>query len=826
MKIGDCGIQGRPNKSPPNQGIIAQVTSLPSLNRLIALLLLSMSATVISAQTHVASDLARQVLSATLDPTECYHVREIEIRQQDVTFYLTEGYLIFGKPVNGAPISAVFSSEVDGGDSEVVLLPPDRAERRTLSEFTASPNLDEHITRAVFFFTDAGARALAAQIRKDPSAEKSPEVGLLMADKWGLTVTTLTSNFQARIVLDLLTQGPSGAGFFDATLRGRTLGDFDIVHDARATEQIGAGRVSIHDGVPQWETWTRFTAKDQRGLPPPPPEQEILSYNIDASMDASLAMHCVTKMKIRATADSRDVLPFEVDSAMRIISARVDGVPAEIYQHDSLRSGLVQNSGNQLFLVLPPQPFAPQSIHEIEIVHEGKVVEQMASQIFSVRARGTWYPGRGSQFATYDATFHYPDSLNLVSAGMVKDDHVTDGVRTTHRVPEGRLRLLGFNLGKYTRHEAQKNGITLEVSANQAFEASLRPPPAAAIVVPDPAPASHGIRVPQLVSAPSLPVDPGDRIGIISTEALAAIEFFRARFGEPPLKHLEVSPVTGRFGQGFAGMVYLPTRMYLNPNDVPVRADARMDEDFSSQLLRVHEIAHQWWGNIVTTDSYHHEWLMESLANYSSLLFLESKLGPRAIERGLDVYRAELLRKGPDGATAESRGPVVDGRRLESSSIPGVTDAVLYGKGTWIIHMIRRKLGDSNFLKMLAELRRRYEWRTITTDDFRELCTEFLPPGSPDPKLTDFFDQWVNGTGMPTIKLTYSVTGRKLTGTITQSDAPDDFSVTIPVEIRSGTAKPIVKQVRTGSGPVKFAVDLPAPAAKATLDPGWSILRR
>jgi hypothetical protein len=55
---------------------------------------------------------------------------------------------------------------------------------------------------------------------------------------------------------------------------------------------------------------------------------------------------------------------------------------------------------------------------------------------------------------------------------------------------------------------------------------------------------------------------------------------------------------------------------------------------------------------------------------------------------------------------------------------------------------------------------------------------------------------------------------------------PDDFSVTIPVEIRAGSAKPIIRRIKTSSGAVKFSVPVTAANAKATLDPGWSILRR
>ena len=770
-----------------------------------------------------AADIAHEVLAAGLDPTQCYHVRDLQIHQDDATFYLTEGYLILGKPIDGAPITAVFTTDVEGGDGEVVLLAPDRAERRTLASFTGSPNLDEHFSQAILFFTDSETRALAQSIRSNPSAEKVDQLGPLMADKWGVTVTNLVSSFEGRIVLDLL----SGAhGFFEAAMRGRKLGDFDIVRDTRASEQIGAGKVTIHNGTPEWDTWTRFVERSRRSSPPPAPEEEILGYTIDASINTQLAMHCVTKMKIRATADSRNVIPLEVDAAMHVVSATVDGAPAEIYQHDSSREGLVQNSGNQLFLVVPPHPLDPGSTHEIAIVHEGKVVQNAGDGVFTVNARGTWYPGRGPQFATYDATYHYPENFDLISAGIVKEEHTEDGVRTSHRVPEGKLRLLGFNLGRYDSRQSASNGITLKLSANRQFEAALRPAPPP-VPIPQALPSSHTIRVPEMVQQQStVDYDPTDRISTISAEMLSAIGYFQSKFGDPPLKHIEVSPVTGRFGQGFAGMIYLPTVVYMDPVNLPVRAGSQVDEGFMARLLSIHETAHQWWGNIVTTESYHHEWLMESLANYSALMFLETKMGPHVTEKALDIYRNELTTKGPDGATAESRGPVVEGRRLESLDLPGAANAVLYGKGTWIMHMLRRRMGDTNFLKMLAELRRRYEWKAVTTEEFHALCAEFMPPGSADRSLNDFFDQWVYDTGMPTIKLTWSVANGKLSGQVTQSDVPDGFSVTVPVEIRGGAAKPIIRQIQTTSGSVKFSVPVASANAKATLDPGWSILRR
>ena len=107
----------------------------------------------------------------------------------------------------------------------------------------------------------------------------------------------------------------------------------------------------------------------------------------------------------------------------------------------------------------------------------------------------------------------------------------------------------------------------------------------------------------------------------------------------------------------------------------------------------------------------------------------------------------------------DSTGPIVLGTRLENSQEPRAWRSITYGKGSWIIQMLRQRMGDERFLSMLAELTKRYDSKPIATEDFRALAAEFLPPKSDDPKLETFFDQWVYGTGIPSLKLTYSVKG-------------------------------------------------------------------
>src|SRR5215831_13445534 len=97
-----------------------------------------------------AADIARAIRENSFDRDECYRVRDLKIVKEDIRIYLTDGHLIFSKPVAGRRIAAVFTADVEGGDGEVILMPPNRAERGALARFIQSPNLDEHFKAALF----------------------------------------------------------------------------------------------------------------------------------------------------------------------------------------------------------------------------------------------------------------------------------------------------------------------------------------------------------------------------------------------------------------------------------------------------------------------------------------------------------------------------------------------------------------------------------------------------------------------------------------------------------------------------------------------------
>jgi hypothetical protein len=781
--------------------------------------------------------LARQALDAGLDSRECYHVRDLQFGREDARFFLTEGYVMFGKEVGGRRLSAVFSGDVEGGDAEILLLPPNRSERLSLASFAGAPNLDEHFQSAVFIFSDDTYPELMKLIGRGAEPRREAEHGAGMVADWQPVVRNLSQSFQVRLVKDLL-GGPSGAnGFFYGVLAGQRLGNFDFLYDPRAAEQIHLGQVVVRYNHAYFDLWSRFQARSFRNgsRVAAPDDVAVSKYRVDATVAPDLTLEATTLATVVPGPGGRDALEFDISPQMRVHEARVGGEPAEVFQPDSLRAALIRGEVNQTFLVIPGKPLEAGREYEVEFKHSGMVVSDAGNGVYFVGARGSWYPNRFPGFARYDLSFRYPLDLDLVAAGRPLQETVEGDRRVARFRIDTPVRMAGFNLGRYEHRSVTRGGYTVDVYANRGVEAALEAQQRRLIFVPPPQIGPPGDRRWTVDLAPFPAQDqrklkPSEHLEQLASEIAGGLEFMASHFGPPVLKTLTVSPIPGTFGQGFPGLIYLSTLAYLDPRFRPASAQTEVQQLFYSDILSAHETAHQWWGNVVAANSDEDAWLMEALANYSALLYLERRRDSHAVDDVLAEYRADLLAKGEGGRTIDSAGPIVWGERLVSSHMPNAWRAITYEKGSWIMHMLRRRIGDEQFLAMLGDLRSRYEFRTVTTEQFRELAAAALPPGSPDPKLEAFFDQWVYSTGIPSIRMTHSVQGKapqiRVTGTVIQSEAPEDFSVLVPVEIQFPKGKPVVHWVRTVNGSAPFSVTVRQAPSKVILDPDNSVLRK
>jgi hypothetical protein len=147
----------------------------------------------------------------------------------------------------------------------------------------------------------------------------------------------------------------------------------------------------------------------------------------------------------------------------------------------------------------------------------------------------------------------------------------------------------------------------------------------------------------------------------------------------------------------------------------------------------VHELAHMWWGDAITCATWHDIWLNEGFARYAESLWHERKPGG-----SYAAYLAHMMIYRPSSYD----GTVYRYDISTSSQIFSVTNS--YNKGSWVMHMLRRVLGDATFYAVLAEYRQTYEGGAASTADFH-----FIVESVSGRSMDWFFDQWVYQGGAP-----------------------------------------------------------------------------
>ena len=153
-----------------------------------------------------------------------------------------------------------------------------------------------------------------------------------------------------------------------------------------------------------------------------------------------------------------------------------------------------------------------------------------------------------------------------------------------------------------------------------------------------------------------------------------------------------------RFPAPSAGLAWvpLPFHFFFSSAGSAKRAGFSIcGQEHFHELVPFHEVAHQWWGNVVGWSSYRDQWIDEALASYLAVLFADSQKEPdRRLRVWLDRYRKRMLDKGASDLAPVDIGALTLGSRLDSSKTPSGFETLVYGKGTWVFHMIREMLRE------------------------------------------------------------------------------------------------------------------------------------
>lgn len=639
------------------------------------------------------ADVAREISHLRLDPAECYRIPDLDLARGPLSVHLGPGWLIFAEPVQGVRPGAVYLP--GSGESRIAIAPTAIAERLALARAVHKTALDEPFGKSLLLFTDGTDTALRATLDRR-HAPRDARTGADLAREWAAIFAHIADSFHTRLVRDLLSRDPS-RGVFYIGAATRTVGDIDIFYDPSASEQTVIGRRK--DG--RFEILAACC-----DIAPRAPAAIIRSYRLDTTIQPDLRVAVIAQAAV-AIQRAAPVLVFSLSRVMTVQRAEVDGVPAPVFQSQSLYSNLLRDRGTAEFFLVAPAALEAGSVHQVRIQYSGETIEKMSNGELLVGAREDWYPRTSDAPATYDLTFRSSSDLTLVASGTRTSQYLNgDSIVSQWRMAEPAY-YATFNLGRFERLDTSRDHVATE------------------IYYPDAAPEAGARR--------------------IADQALDMIGFMTASLGPALAGPLLISPIPSPLGQNLSGSVFLPGSLFKEFSSDKLAAAQGWDERLRRRIGVPHEIAHQWWGNAVRYAGYHDEWITEALANYSALLYAERTEGKSFTAEVVDHYRQALSRNLPDGSKVSDAGSITLGYRLLAEHGPAVWRTLTYGKGTLILHALRAQMGDDAFEQFLRALFTEYQTQPLTTAALERSAARFLPPGTAKP----FFDSCVNGLALP-----------------------------------------------------------------------------
>ena len=293
------------------------------------------------------------------------------------------------------------------------------------------------------------------------------------------------------------------------------------------------------------------------------------------------------------------------------------------------------------------------------------------------------------------------------------------------------------------------------------------------------------------------------------------IRFFNERIGipYPYVKYAQVVVADFIFG----GMENVSATTLTDT----ILHDRRAHPEYGDVVdgLVAHELAHQWFGDLLTCRDWAHGWLNEGFATYFDALFTEHR-------RGVDAFRHQMRVNAQTYLQADAqryRRPIVSGVYNEPIDL---FDRQFYEKGSWVLHMLRFQLGDELFWKAIRHYAAKHRGGNVTTPDLQRAIEQ-----ATGRNLDAFFEQWVYGAGHPKLTLAFewddSAKQAKLTVKQTQStehDTAEVFRTPVEVDFALGRSSQSFR-IQLTEREQSFYFPLPERPKMVRFDPGGWLLK-
>ena len=185
-----------------------------------------------------------------------------------------------------------------------------------------------------------------------------------------------------------------------------------------------------------------------------------------------------------------------------------------------------------------------------------------------------------------------------------------------------------------------------------------------------------------------------------------------------------ITEKAGNTHYGWGGAMEHQTVSFYNPT-------------FYNDWVIAHETGHQWWGDMITCNTFNHVWLNEGFASYSEALFFEARDGVNAYKNWMQTQR--YLGTGTVYVENLATDDIFDGN-------------LVYDKGSWVVHMLRGVLGDSVFFNHAIKdyYDSEYKYGSATTENLSAIVSN-----AAGTDMSWFFNEWIYGNGSPNYEIAY-----------------------------------------------------------------------
>ncbi|MEJ0088803.1 MAG: M1 family metallopeptidase [Limisphaerales bacterium] len=235
-----------------------------------------------------------------------------------------------------------------------------------------------------------------------------------------------------------------------------------------------------------------------------------------------------------------------------------------------------------------------------------------------------------------------------------------------------------------------------------------------------------------------------------------------------------------------------------------------------SDSLVSHEMAHQWFGDLVTCKDWSHAWLNEGFATYYETLYNGHK-------NGRDAMNYELYERAQTITSRTNLEPIVHRDFTDADEMFGYLS---YQKGSWVLHMLRAELGPDVYRRCIKTYLERHQYGSVVTEDLRKVIEE-LTGRSYD----QFFDQWVYHAHFPELEVSYdwdeeaglAKVSISQVQTVSQDVLLFNFPLTIRFKGRFGTNDQTIQITKAEED---FSFPLPSAPETVRIDPDYTLLAK